>query len=171
MLSKKLQDAFNEQINREFFSEYLYLSMSAWCKSGNMDGIGNYFHVQAQEEHQHAMKFFNFIHDRGGTVTLKALDAPQSKFKSLIEIFEQTLEHEQFITKSINTLMSTALKEDDHAAVSFLKWFIDEQVEEEASVSKILHKIKLIKGEGHGLLMIDAELGQRKFTPDTGNNE
>ncbi|MCX6163589.1 MAG: ferritin [Ignavibacteriae bacterium] len=165
MLSQKLQDAFNSQINKELFSEYLYLSMAAYCYSQDLDGFANYFMVQTQEEHFHAMKMFNFVTDCGGKVILKPLEGPEVDFKSIVEIYEKTLAHEQFITKSINELTSLAIKENDHASSSFLKWFIDEQVEEEATVTKILSKLKLIKGEGQGLLMLDTELAARVFTP------
>jgi ferritin len=167
MLSQKLQDAFNSQINKELFSEYLYLSMASYCYSKDLDGAANFFMVQTQEEHFHAMKMFNFVTDRGGRVILKAIDEPQVEFKSVVDAFERTLEHEQFVTKSINELMDLSLKENDHAAASFLKWFVDEQVEEEATASKLLAKLKLIGGDGHGMLMIDAELAARVFTPPT----
>ncbi len=165
MLSAKMQDALNEQINRELYSEYIYLSMEAYMRSIDLDGIANFFTVQTQEEHLHAMKIYNFIIDRGGKVALKAIGAPPVEFKSVIDVFEQTLEHEKFITKSINDLMDIAVKENDHAVMSFLKWYVDEQVEEEANVTKILSKLKMIGGEGHGMLMIDQELSARVFTP------
>lgn len=165
MMSQKLQDAFNEQINRELFSEYLYLSMAAYCYTQDLDGFANYFMVQTQEEHFHAMKMFNFVTECGGRIMLKPIAGPEVDFKSILEIYEKTLEHENFITKSINDLMSLAIGENDHASASFLKWFVDEQVEEEATVSKILGKLKLIKGEGQGMLMLDTELAARVFTP------
>jgi len=165
MISQKLQDAFNLQINKELYSEYFYLSIAAYCYSLDLDGVANFFMVQTQEEHFHAMKMFNFLTDLGGRVILKHIDEPPVEFKSVIEIFEKTLAHEQIVTKSINDLMDLALKENDHASASFLKWFVDEQVEEEATVTKLLSKLKLIKGEGHGMLMIDAELAARVFTP------
>ena len=163
MISEKLQQAINNQINREFFSEYLYLSMAGHCMTINMDGIANHFMVQAQEEHQHALKFFNFVHDRGGRVTLEALDKPKSTFSNLAEVFEEAMAHEHMVSRAINELMDIGIKENDHAVISFLKWFVDEQVEEESTVSKLLHKIKLIGDDGHGLLMIDNELSQKKF--------
>jgi ferritin len=165
MISQKLQDAINVQINKEFYSEYLYLSMEAYSRSNDLDGVANFFNVQTQEEHAHGMLLYNFLIDRGGKVVLKQIDAPQTDFSSIIEIFEKTLEHEKFVTKSINELMDVAIRENDHAAVSFLKWFVDEQVEEEATDTKILNRLKLIKGEGHGLLMIDAELASRTYIP------
>jgi ferritin len=165
MLSKKLQDAINEQINKEFFSEYLYLSMAAYCQQNDLDGVANYYHVQAQEEHFHAMKFFNFVIDKGGKVILTAINAPKTNFSSVVDTFEETQKHEQFVTKSINDLMALATQENDYAVVSFLKWFIDEQVEEEATVTKLLGKLKMIDGKGEGLLMLDKELLARVFTP------
>jgi ferritin len=165
MISKKLQEAFNLQINKELFSEYLYLSMAAYCFEMELDGFANFFMVQTQEEHFHAMKMFNFVTDRGGRVLLKPIEGPETEFNSITDVFEKTLVHEQFVTKSINELMDISLRENDHAAASFLKWFVDEQVEEESNVTKILSKLKLIKGEGQGLLMIDSELAARVFTP------
>jgi ferritin len=165
MLTQKLQDAFNEQINKELYSEYLYLSMAAYCFEKDLDGFANFFMVQTQEEHFHAMKMFNFVTDCGGRVILKKIDSPPVEFKSVIELFEKTLEHEKFVTKSINELMNIAIKENDHASTSFLKWYVDEQVEEEATDQKILSKLKLVDGNGYGILMLDQELAARVFTP------
>lgn len=165
MLTKNLLHALNEQVNKEFYSSYMYLSIAAYAKSIDLDGLSNFFTVQTQEENFHAMKIYNFILDRGENVILKAIDAPLVEFKSVIEIFEITLEHEKLVTKSINDLMDIAIKENDHACISFLKWFVDEQVEEEANVNRILNRLKLIGGDGHGLLMIDSELAARTFTP------
>ncbi|MEO6694960.1 MAG: ferritin [Ignavibacteria bacterium] len=166
MLTKKLQDALNEQINKEFFAEYLYLSMSAYLESIEMEGFANYFNVQAQEEHFHAMKMFNFVHDKGGRVILKSLKEPKSEFSSVMNVIEESLEHEKFVTKSINELMDTAIKENDHSVKSFMEWYVDEQVEEEATISKLLAKLRLINGEGFGLLTIDAQMGTRKYQPE-----
>lgn len=165
MLTKKLQDALNDQINREFFAEYLYLSMSAYLESVEMEGFANYFNVQAQEEHFHAMKMFNFVHDKGGRVILKSLKEPKSDYTSVINVIEESLKHEKYVTKSINELMDTAIKENDHSVKSFLQWYIDEQVEEEATITKLLAKLKLIKGEGLGLLTLDSELLTRSYQP------
>lgn len=165
MISKKLQDALNEQLNREFYSEYLYLSMVAYLRSIDLNGIANFFHVQTQEEHVHAMKIFSFLLDRDGKLTLKSIDAVQTKYKSAVEVFEKTLEHEKYVSKCIDELIDMAAKENDHAVISFLKWFVDEQVEEEAMVTNILGRLKLIGGQGHGLLMIDSELGSRTYNP------
>jgi ferritin len=165
MLAKKIEDAINTQINKELFSEYLYLSMATYFAAEGLSGLENFFIVQAQEERFHAMKFYNFVNERGGRVLLKSLDDPKTDFASIEEVFKLTLEHEQFITNSINELMDLAIEEKDHATKSMLNWFIDEQVEEEASMQAILDKLKLIGGKGHGLLMLDNELGQRTFTP------
>lgn len=165
MLTKKLQDALNEQINIEFFAEYFYLSMSAYLESIEMEGFANYFNVQAQEEHFHAMKMFNFVHDKGGRVILKSLKEPKSEFTSVINVIEESLKHEKYVTKCINELMDVAIKENDHSVRSFLQWYVDEQVEEEATISKLLAKLKLINGEGFGILTLDNQLGMRKYTP------
>jgi ferritin len=165
MLTKKLQEAINDQINKEFFSEYFYLSMSAYLESIEMEGFANYFNVQAQEEHFHAMKMFNFVHDKGGRVILQSLDKPESEFKSVLNTIEEALKHERYITKSINDLMDVAIKENDHSVKSFLEWYVDEQVEEESTMSKLIAKLKLINGEGLGLLTIDNELLARTFVP------
>ena len=168
MISPKLQEAINDQINKELYSEYLYLSMEAYCRSIDLDGVANFFHVQTQEEHFHAMKMYNFLIDRDARVILKKIDAPPTEFSSVIEVFEKTLEHEKYVTQRINDLMDLAVKENDHAVTSFLKWFVDEQVEEEATDLRILNRLKLVKGEGQGLLMIDSELAARTFTPPAG---
>jgi len=165
MISKKLQDAINLQINEELHSEYIYLSMAAYFHSNDLDGIANFFSVQTQEEHFHAMKLYNYLLERGGKVELKTIDGPPVDFKSHVDVFEQTLAHEQYISKSIHELMDLAIKENDHSLASFLKWYVDEQVEEEATASRLLGRMKLIDGNGQGLLMIDAELAQRTFTP------
>ena len=165
MISKKLQDAFNEQINKELYSEYLYLSMAAYFDSVSLPGCANFMKVQIQEERFHAMKMYNFVNERGGRVELKEIKRPQVDFKSPLEVFEMSYKHEQYVSRSINELMDIAISENDHATKSFLNWFVDEQVEEEDSMDTIVNKLKLIGGQGHGLLMIDNELGTRVFNP------
>jgi ferritin len=167
MISKKLQDAINAQINRELYSEYLYISMQAWFANNNLDGFANWMDAQGKEERFHAMKFFNFLIERGGKVELKAIDKPVVDFKSPLKAFTMALEHEQFITKNINDLMDIAIKEKDHASRGLLQWFVDEQVEEEATADKIVSRLKMIGDNAHALFMIDSELGQRVFTPPT----
>jgi ferritin len=165
MISKKLQNAINKQINKELYSEYLYLSMAAYLESIGLEGFANFFKIQVQEERFHAMKFFDYVNERGGRVILEAIDRPQIEFKSPVEIFEIAYKHEQYVTKLINELMEVAIKENDHAAKSFLNWYIDEQVEEEASMDKILNQLKMIGRKGQGMLMLDKELAARIFTP------
>jgi len=165
MISKKLEKAINEQINKELFSEYLYLSIAAYFQAQNLDGFANWFHVQTQEERFHAMKFFNYLLDRGGEVELGALEKPEKDFKNPLYAYEAALAHEQFITKSINELMDLAIAENDHSFKSFLQWFVDEQVEEEANAEKLIAQLKLINNDGNGLLNLDRELALRVFTP------
>lgn len=163
MLSVKLQKELNKQMNNEFFAEYEYLSMAAYFHAMNLDGIANYFHVQAQEEHFHALKIFHFVLDKGGKVELQQIAKPDVTFKSPVDVFEKALSHEKKVTKSINDLMDEAIKENDHAVNSFLKWYVDEQVEEESSASKALGKMQIVGGKGEGLLFLDQEFAQRTF--------
>lgn len=165
MISKKLEKAINEQINKELYSEYLYISMQAWFADQNLDGFANWMNVQGQEERFHAMKFYNYIIERGGQVELLAIEKPPKSFTKPLNAFKMALEHEKFITKSINDLMDVAIKENDHASKSFLQWYVDEQVEEEANADRIVHKLEMIKDNAQGLFMLDNELAQRVFVP------
>ncbi len=165
MISQKLEQAINYQINRELFSEYYYLSMASYFNSTGLSGFENFFLVQVEEERFHAMKMYRFLNEKGGRVNLEAIEAPKTDFKSAMEVFELAYKHEQLVSGLINDLMDLAIKENDHAAKNFLNWFVEEQVEEEASMDTILNKLKLIGGEGHGLLMLDNELSQRAFNP------
>ncbi len=168
MITKKLEKEINDQINRELYSAYLYLSMSAWFKSQNLDGFATWMHVQYEEESFHAMKLFDYIVERGGTIELQAIDKPDNEFNDVIHVFELTLEHERFITDCINNLMNIAIEEKDHAAKSFLQWYIDEQVEEEANVDKLLTTLKMVQANPHTLYMMDKELASRTFVAPTG---
>ena len=163
MVSKKLEEALNLQLNKELYSEYLYLSIRAWFLGRDLEGFGNWMDVQTKEEHVHAMKFYDFIVARNAKVTLTAIDAPPVDFTMVQQAFEYSLDHEKFVTKSINELMDLAIKESDHAAASFLKWFVDEQVEEESNFTKVLNKVKMAGESGPGLFMIDQELAKRVF--------
>jgi ferritin len=165
MISKKLEDAINYQINRELFSEYYYLSMASYFSSVGLSGFENFFLVQVEEERFHAMKMYKFLNEKGGKVTLQAIEEPKTEFKSPLEVFELAYTHEKLVSKLINELMDLAIIENDHAAKNHLNWFVDEQVEEEDSMDTIVNKLKLIDGEGYGLLMLDKDLGQRTFTP------
>lgn len=167
MLSSKMSEALNAQINAEYYSSYLYLSMAAWSEEQNLPGLGNWFRIQVQEEMGHTMKFFDFVIERGGRVSLGAIDGPETEWDSPTAIFEATLKHEQYVTSLINKLVDLALAESDHATNTFLQWFVTEQVEEEASVNTVLHTLKRMGDAAGGLFMLDRELSQRVFTPPT----
>ena len=171
MLSKKVLAALNKQINAEIYSSYLYLSMAAYTKSLGLDGFENWFKVQAQEELVHAMKFFDYVNERGGRVTLAAIDGPPVSWKSPLEVLEATLKHEQHVTALINALVDLALSESDHATSNTLQWFVAEQVEEEASADAIRQKLALVGDKGNALYMIDRELATRVFTPPAAPQE
>lgn len=162
MLSKTLQDAMNEQIKNELYSAYIYLSMSAYCEAENLPGFAHWMRLQAQEEVGHAMKFYDFIYDRGGRVALKAIDQPPIEFGSPLDVFEKTLEHEQKVTGMIHNLYALAVQEKDYPSQVFLQWFIDEQVEEEKNASQIVETLKMIGDQGPALIMLDRELAQRQ---------
>ena len=169
MLKEKIEKSFNEQITEELFSSYLYLSMSAYFQSVNLPGFANWMRVQAQEELMHAMKFYDYINERRGRVLLKEIKTPQHEWKSPLEIFEDALKHEEYITEKINNLVDLSIKEKDHASNIFLQWFVNEQVEEEASADDIINRLKLVGDSKGGLFMLDRELGTRVFTmPVTG---
>ena len=163
MIKKAVEEALNEQINAEFHSAYLYLSMSAYFNSVGLAGYANWMRVQYQEELAHATRFFDYLNERGGIVKLSPIGEVQVDFSGVVNVFEETLVHEQLVTSLIDKLMDVATKESDHATKSFLQWFVDEQVEEEANVGQILNNLKLIKGEGQGLLMMDREMQTRVF--------
>lgn len=164
MLKKKMQKALNGQINAEMYSSYLYLSMEAYFQSLSLAGFARWMRAQVQEEMFHAMKFYGFVNERGGVVTLDAIKKPESEWKSPLAAFEHILEHEQLVTSLINDLVELSISEKDHATSIFLQWFVSEQVEEEASVGEVLDKLKLIDGDKSGLFYLDAELGKRIFT-------
>ncbi|MBC7233665.1 MAG: ferritin [Chloroflexi bacterium] len=161
MLSKKLQDALNEQIKNELYSGYLYLAMSAYFEANNLPGFAHWMRVQAAEEQDHALKFFDFIVDRGGRVVLQAIDQPPVEFSSPLAVFETTLQHEQKVTGLINALYELAVAENDYPAQVMLQWFINEQVEEEKNATQIVETLKMIGEKGQALIMLDRELGQR----------
>jgi ferritin len=166
MLSQKIQDAINEQIKNELYSAYLYLSMAAYAEDANLPGIAHWMRLQYQEEVMHGLKFFDYVNERGGRVTLYALDQPPSEFKSPLDVFERTLEHEQKVTGLINSLYALAVEERDYATQMMLHWFIEEQVEEESTASGILETLKMIGDNSNALLMLDRELGQRAAESD-----
>ncbi len=167
MLSEKLLSKLNEQITHEFYSAHYYLAMAAYFKKEDLDGFANFFIVQAEEERFHAMKFFEFIYDQDEEAVITGFKNPKRDFQSAEEIFSLALEHEKLVSSLINDLMNLAQEENHYPSIGFLQWFIDEQVEEEASMSKLLSQVKRVGEKGHGILMIDRELAGRTFTPET----
>jgi len=165
MISNKMQDAIIEQVAAEFYSANLYLSMSAYLESIDLPGAAKWMRVQFEEEQFHALKFMDYVIERDGRAKIKAYDAPPFEWKSVLDIFESAYAHEQKVTGLINGLMDTARSEHDHAAEIFLQWFVNEQVEEEATVKGIVQQFKMVGESGNGLFMIDRELGARVFTP------
>ncbi len=167
MISEKMNQALNEQVNREMYSAYLYMAMSAHCNQIGLKGFANWFMVQYHEEMLHAMKIFESVQRQGARVTLAAIQAPPANFDSPLDMFTQTLAHEQFITRSINDLMEVAIADKDHATQIFLEWYVTEQVEEEENDNDIIAQLKLIKDNPQGLMMLDRELATRMTTVPT----
>jgi len=165
MIEKKVQEALNNQTNRELYSSYLYLSMAAYFESINLKGFANWMRIQAQEELMHAMKFYDYLIGRGGRVILADVEAPPQEWASPQNVFEHTYEHEQKVTGLINDLVNLSISKQDHATNSFLQWFVTEQVEEEASANEVMQQLKLMGDAGGVLFILDRELGQRVFTP------
>ncbi len=171
MIGKKMEQALNGQVNAELYSSYLYLSMESWFRSKNLSGFANWMRVQIQEEMSHAMKFYDFIDERGGRIVLKAIDGPPTEWDSPLAVFEAVYEHEQKVSGLINDLVDLAIKEKDHATNSFLQWFVSEQVEEEASADAAVQQLKMVEKAPGGMFMLDRELGQRVFTPPAAEGE
>jgi len=167
MISKKIEKAFNEQLNAETYSAYLYWSMSAALEDMNLPGFANWMRVQAQEEMAHAMKFYSHIIERGGKVILTEIAAPPTAWDEVKPVFEDGLAHEQKVTSLINGLMDLAIAEKDHAANMFLQWFVTEQVEEEANAMDILGKLEIAGDTAGGLYLLDKEMAARVFVPPT----
>ena len=165
MISEPMQQALTEQLDREFYSAHLYLAMAAYCSYADFNGAARWFEIQYEEEHQHATKVYRYLIDQGVQARLGAIPEPPADFGSLLEVFEASLAHEREMTARLNDLSDRALASKDHATYNLLQWFVDEQVEEEASVSGIIAKLRLVGDDGYGLLMIDNELGSR--TPTT----
>lgn len=166
MISKKMEDLLNEQINKEMFSANMYWAISAWFLSQDLDGFANYFKVQMQEEMFHAEKQFNYLDDVGGEIIIGAVAKPEFKFQSVLDAFEFTLAHEKTVTQSIFNLVKVAMEEHDYATHTFLQWFITEQVEEEAVVNQIISKLKMIGDNSSALYLLNTELATRTFTPE-----
>jgi len=167
MLSDNLLKNLNDQVNFEFYSSYTYLAMAAYAESVDLSGIANFFRVQAQEELFHAMKLYDYIFQKNGVVELDKIDKPESKYESIIDVFETGYKHEQLVTSRIYKLADIASEEKEHATISLLRWFIDEQVEEENTFNTLLKKIKRAEDNPAALYMLDEELATRVFTPPT----
>ncbi len=164
MISEKLEKAFNEQITAEFYSEYLYLSMYAYFERINLQGFKNWMSVQIKEEHAHAMGLFKYLQERGGKINLMQIEQPKNDWNSVLEVFEDTLKHEQLVTSKINELIAVADEAKDRAAITFLDWYLKEQVEEEYNAGNVLKTLKLICDERTCLYMLDRELQSRTYT-------
>ena len=165
MINERLQDAFNDQINKEFYSEYLYLAMKTFFMEQNLNGFVNWFEVQIQEEHAHALGMFNYLNERGGHIKLEAIEKPVVEGSTPLEVFEHVLRHEEFVTSRINALYDVAEEVKDRAAMKFLDWYLKEQVEEESSVAGVLATLRLIGDDKKALLMFDKDLATRTFNP------
>jgi ferritin len=161
MIGKTMQDAINDQINKELYSSYLYLSMAAYFEDKNLPGFAKWMHIQEAEERGHAMKLYEFLVDRGGRVQLKPIAAPETDWKSSLELFKQVAAHEASVTASIHGLYEQAVKEKDYSAQVMLQWFITEQVEEEKNAAEIVQQLELIDAHGTAVLMLDHRLGKR----------
>jgi ferritin len=162
MISKEMEKALLSQLNDEFYSAYLYLSMSAYCSHLEFNGAAAWLKLQYEEEHLHATRIYNYLVEQGVQVVLGSLAGPPSEYGTLADVFKTSLSHEQAMSARLNDLSDHALKEKDHATYNLLQWFVNEQVEEEATLCGIISKLKLVKEDGYGLLMIDNELGARK---------
>lgn len=167
MINKKMETEINDQINAEFWSAYLYLSMSSWFNDQNLPGFANWMYVQYQEEISHGMKMFRYIQERGGSVKLLPIAAVQTEWASPSDAFKNTLEHERKVTSLINHLMDTAFEIKDYASISFLNWYIDEQVEEEATADEILQALLVIEKDPAALRLYDKEFATRVFVDAT----
>ncbi len=162
MLTKSMETALNRQVNREMYSAYLYLAMSAYFETANMKGFAKWMRIQAKEEQAHAMKIYDYIIARGGTIALEAIEAPKAKWTSAGKVFEETYAHEQKVTGMIHNLVDLANKEKDHATFEMLQWFVKEQVEEEANATEILAQIKAVGDVPGHLFWLDHQLGKRE---------
>lgn len=161
MISDRMQDALNEQVNQEFYSAYMYLAMSAYCSTIGLPGFANWMRMQYEEEIMHVTKMYDYIMDQGGVVELKAIEKPDQEYGTPLAIFEKTLEHEQVVTNLIHRLMDLAFEERDYATQTFLQWYVTEQVEEEANVNDILSPLRMVGDDKGGLMMIDQQLAAR----------
>ena len=169
MLSKKLLQGLNDQINFEFYSSYTYLAMAGYCESIDLSGFANFFRVQAKEELDHAMKLYDYVYQKNGSVVLEQVNKPQGEYDGIIDVFEKGYEHEQLVTRKIYELTDIAYEEREHSTISLLKWFIDEQVEEENNFNSLVKRVRRIEDNPAGLYLMDDELATRVYTTNTNN--
>lgn len=169
MLSEKLEKSLNDQITFEFYSSYTYLAMSAFCESSDLSGFANFFRVQAKEELDHAMKLYDYVFQKGGKVVLGEIEQPKKEYDSMVDLFETGLSHERIVTNRIYAITDIATEEREHATISFLKWFIDEQVEEENNFNSLLKKVKRCENNSAALYMLDDELANRTYVAPATN--
>ncbi|MDA3834278.1 MAG: ferritin [Spirochaetales bacterium] len=161
MISKRIEEALNEQLNKEFYSAYMYLAMSAYCNTLGLQGFSHWMRMQYEEENLHVTKMYDYILNQGGEIHLKTIEEPLKEYGTPLEIFQKTLEHEQFVTRSIHQLMGLAMEERDYATQAFLQWYVTEQVEEESNVQDVLNPLRMVGEDKGGLMMIDQKLGGR----------
>ncbi|MBN2685205.1 MAG: ferritin [Pontiellaceae bacterium] len=161
MISKRMEVALNEQVNKEFYSAYMYLAMSAYCNTMGLPGFSHWMRMQYEEENLHVTKMYDYILNQGGEIHLKTIEEPPKEYGTPLEIFQKTLEHEQFVTQSIHQLMGLAMEEHDYATQAFLQWYVSEQVEEESNVQDVLNPLRMVGEDKGGLMMIDQKLGGR----------
>lgn len=164
-ISKTIETLINKQINEEIYSAHLYLGMASYFLHEELNGFGNFFVVQSHEENNHAMKYFQYLHEVGGKLKMEALPAPNQSYSSAVEVFEQALAHEEKVTQSTYDLIDHALKEKDFATYTFLEWFVKEQVEEEALMRSIVARLQMIKNDMTALFFLNEELSKRKLEP------
>lgn len=171
MLSEKMQNELNEQLNYELFSAYVYFSMEAYFLDKNLNGFANWMHVQAMEEMTHVLKFFNFLHESDGRVLLKPVEGPRTEWGSSLEAFEEAYAHEQSVTRRIHNIVDLALREKDFATHSFLQWFVNEQVEEENNAKQNVQNVKMVSDNSGAIFLLDRELAARVFVPPAASAE
>ena len=170
MLSEKLEKSLNDQITFEFYSSYTYLAMAAYCEASDLSGFANFFRVQAKEELDHAMKLYDYVFQKGGRVILGEIEEPKKEYESMVDVFETGLAHERIVTSKIYAITDIATEEREHATMSFLKWFIDEQVEEENNFNSLLKKVKRCESNPAALYMLDDELANRVYVAPATNS-
>jgi ferritin len=166
-INKKVEEVLNKQVNAEFWSAYLYLSMSAWCESKGLKGFANWMYVQYQEEVAHALKIFNFVLTRSGEIKLEPIAAVDHSWNSVLHMLEETYRHELVVTDLIGNCYEVSVSERDHSTASMLQWYIDEQTEEENNVVAIIDQLKLLGEKGEGIYLLDKELATRIFVDPT----